>query len=91
MKQEINPKDTSRAHAFHIYSIPALLIGAKCKKIFLFVHGLHGYKEEGETCRNKGQRAGELGKLPFLYTQAFPSNIGIFIEIYLQIRIFCEL
>lgn len=31
-----------------------------------------------------------LGKLPFLYTQALPSNIGIFIEIYLQIRIFCE-
>ena len=46
MKQEINPKDTSRAQAFHIYSIPALLIGAKSKKVFLFVHGLHGYKEE---------------------------------------------
>ena len=24
----------------------ALLIGAKSKKVFLFVHGLHGYKEE---------------------------------------------
>ena len=34
------------AEAFHIYSIPALLIGAKSKKVFLFVHGLHGYKEE---------------------------------------------
>ena len=34
------------AEAFHIYSIPALIIGAKSKKVFLFVHGLHGYKEE---------------------------------------------
>ena len=64
MKQEINPKDTSRDQAFHIYSIPALLIGAKSKKVFLFVHGLHGYKEEGETCRNKGQHAGEPEIMP---------------------------
>ena len=34
------------AEAYHICSIPALLIGAKSKKVFLFVHGLHGYKEE---------------------------------------------
>ena len=34
------------AEAYHICSIPALLIGAKSKKVFLFIHGLHGYKEE---------------------------------------------
>jgi hypothetical protein len=34
------------AEVYHICSIPALLIGAKSKKVFLFVHGLHGYKEE---------------------------------------------
>jgi len=34
------------AEAYHICSISALLIGAKSKKVFLFIHGLHGYKEE---------------------------------------------
>ena len=34
------------AEVYHICSIPALLIGAKSKKVFLFVHGLHGYKED---------------------------------------------
>ncbi len=34
------------AEAIHIGSTPALLIGAKSKKVFLFVHGLHGRKEE---------------------------------------------
>ena len=30
----------------HIGSTPALLLGEKSEKIFLFVHGLHGRKEE---------------------------------------------
>ena len=34
------------AEALHIGSTPALLIGAKSKKVFLFVHGLHVNKEE---------------------------------------------
>ena len=34
------------AEVYHICSIPALLIGAKSKKVFLFMHGLHGHKEE---------------------------------------------
>ena len=32
--------------AFHIGSTPALLIGEKIEKVFLYVHGLHGRKEE---------------------------------------------
>ncbi len=32
--------------SFYIGSIPALLIGKKSEKVFLFVHGLHGWKEE---------------------------------------------
>ena len=31
---------------FNIDSTPALLIGEKSEKVFLFVHGLHGHKEE---------------------------------------------
>ena len=34
------------AEAIHIGSTPTLLIGAKSKMVFLFVHGLHGRKEE---------------------------------------------
>ena len=34
------------AEALHIGSTPALLIGEKSEKVFLFVHGLHGNKEE---------------------------------------------
>ncbi len=30
----------------NIGSTPALLIGEKSKKVFLYVHGLHGHKEE---------------------------------------------
>ena len=30
----------------NISSTPALLIGEKSEKVFLFVHGLHGNKEE---------------------------------------------
>ena len=35
-----------KTDAFYIGSTPALLIGEKCDKVFLFVHGLHGRKEE---------------------------------------------
>ena len=35
-----------KTEAFNIGSTPALLIGEKCDKVFLFVHGLHGRKEE---------------------------------------------
>ena len=35
-----------KTDAFNIGPTPALLIGEKCDKIFLFVHGLHGRKEE---------------------------------------------
>jgi hypothetical protein len=34
------------AEAFHIGSTPALLIGEKSEKVFLYVYGLHGRKEE---------------------------------------------
>lgn len=30
----------------NIGSTPALIIGEKSEKVFLFVHGLHGHKEE---------------------------------------------
>lgn len=30
----------------NIGSMPALIIGEKSEKVFLFVHGLHGHKEE---------------------------------------------
>ena len=30
----------------NIGSTPALLVGEKSEKVFLFVHGLHGNKEE---------------------------------------------
>ena len=35
-----------KTEAFNIGSTPALLIGEKCDKVILFVHGLHGRKEE---------------------------------------------
>lgn len=38
MKQDIDSKDTSRAQA--------LLLGEKCEMVFLYVHGVHGRKEE---------------------------------------------
>lgn len=34
---------------FNIGSTPALLIGEKSEKVFLFVHGLHGNKEEASA------------------------------------------
>ena len=44
--------------AFHIGSTPALLIGEKIEKVFLYVHGLHGRKEEAlafaEVALSKG-------------------------------------
>ena len=38
--------EVMKTEAFNIGSTPALLIGGKCDKVFLFVHGLHGRKEE---------------------------------------------
>ena len=35
-----------KTDTFDIGSTPALLFGEKCDKVFLFVHGLHGRKEE---------------------------------------------
>lgn len=35
-----------RVERFNIGSVPALLIGEKRNNVFLFVHGLHGQKEE---------------------------------------------
>lgn len=35
-----------KTDAFNIGSTPALLVGEKCDRVFLFVHGLHGRKEE---------------------------------------------
>ena len=35
-----------KTNAFNIGSTPAILIGEKCDRVFLFVHGLHGRKEE---------------------------------------------
>ena len=44
--------------AFHIGSTPVLLIGEKIEKVFLYVHGLHGRKEEAlafaEVALSKG-------------------------------------
>ena len=36
----------SKTEEFHIGSTPALIFGEKSEKVFLFVHGLHGRKEE---------------------------------------------
>ena len=35
-----------KSEVFNIGTTPALLIGEKSDKVFLFVHGLHGHKEE---------------------------------------------
>ena len=38
-----------KSKAFNIGSTPALLIGEQSDKVFLFVHGLHGRKEEARA------------------------------------------
>lgn len=37
---------------FYIGNVPAILYGEKAEKVFLFVHGLMGNKEEGEAFAN---------------------------------------
>ena len=42
-------KTISEMKELNIGSTPALIIGEKSDKMFLFVHGLHGRKEEALT------------------------------------------
>ena len=63
---------------FNIGSTPALLIGEKSEKVFLFVHGLHGNKEEAlafaEVAVPKGYQA--LFVSPILDMKEFVDDLS---------------
>ena len=61
----------------NIGSTPALLIGEKSEKVFLFVHGLHGNKEEAlafaEVAVPKGYQVLGISRL-HLFSEDTPAN-----------------